>query len=117
MAEDGGGWELFVANYGVGLVMALLGLAIGLVVFFSVMQVMVNRKANLKSLMGAGILLGIFLLAWLIAPRDFKMSDIDKGIGSRDSGLIGGGLITVYILMATAFVSIAFFEVKRAFKK
>jgi hypothetical protein len=45
------------------------------------------------------------------------MSDIDKGIGSFDSGLIGGGLLTVYFLLGGALATILFFEVKRVFKK
>ncbi|CAF4874090.1 unnamed protein product, partial [Rotaria sp. Silwood2] len=39
MAEEGGRWEVFVADYGTWLVMGLLVLAIVLVVYFSVMQV------------------------------------------------------------------------------
>lgn len=117
MAEESGGWEYFVADYGTWLVMGLLVLAIALVIFFSVMQVVVNLKANLKPLVGAGVLVAVFLVSWLIAPHDFKMSDIDKGIGSFDSGLIGGGLITVYVLLGTALATILFFEFKRVFKK
>ncbi|UPT68255.1 MAG: hypothetical protein M0D57_06310 [Sphingobacteriales bacterium JAD_PAG50586_3] len=66
--EEGGGWEYFVADYGTWLVMGLLVLAIVLVIFFSILQVVVNRKANLKPLMGAGVLVAVFLVSWLLAP-------------------------------------------------
>lgn len=119
MAEetDGGGWELFVADYGTWLVIGLLVAAIALIAYYSVLQVIVNRKANLKVLAGAGMLLAVYIVAWLISPYDFKWSDLDKGVSPTGSGFIGGAIITVYILLGSAFAAIAFFEFKRVFKK
>jgi hypothetical protein len=110
-------WKLFVANYGTWLVIGLLLVAVALIAYYSIAQLVVNHKANLKVIAGIGILVGIYLVSWLLSPYDFKWSDYQKGITPTGSGFIGGGLIMVYILMASAIGAIVFFEIKKAIKK
>lgn len=77
---------------------------IGLLAFlgFSLYTLITNLKQNSKSLIGAGIVLGVIVLFYFITPRnDVAMSLYEKtGTGFGWSPIIGAGLYSVYALLA-----------------
>lgn len=115
--EEGSGLQNVLVNIGLGLTYVLLLMAVAAILFFSIKEVFNNRKANGKFFIMAGILVGLFLIGWLISPYDFKWSQTDKGVTPTNSGIIGGALITVYFLLGIGVAVVAFFEVKRLVDK
>jgi len=115
--EDVSATQNILVTLGLGLTYVLLLVAVSAILFYSIREIFNNRKANGKFFIMAGILVGLFLIGWLISPYDFKWTQADKGVTPTNSGIIGGALITVYFLLGIALATVAFFEVKRLLDK
>ncbi len=115
--EEGSGLQNILVNIGLGLTYVLLLIAVSAILFYSIKEVLKNRKANGKFFITGGILVGLFLIGWLISPYDFQQTQRAHGVTPTNSGIIGGALITVYFLLGIGLATIAFFEVKRLVEK
>ena len=75
-----------------------------------------NPKSLIKS--GAGILaLGaIFLISWAVAGNEVTPIYTKFDITSTSSQVIGGVLITTYVLLFVAVISIVFTEISKLVK-
>jgi len=72
-----------------------------------------NPKSLLKSLLGIGVLGVLFLISWAISGNEVTNVYTQFDINSTSSKVIGGVLITTYILMVIAIVSIIFSEISK----
>ena len=72
-----------------------------------------NPKSLVKSLIGVAALGVIFLVSWGIAGNEVTTVYTKFDITSTSSKVIGGVLITTYILMGVAVISIIFSEVRK----
>lgn len=68
--------------------------------------------------MGAGVagLVVIFLIAYALSDNEVLPSYVREGVGPGESKFIGGTLITMYLLLGIALLSIAVTEVSKAIK-
>lgn len=93
------------------------GVSAVLVLVFTIMNIFTNKKNAIKT----GITVGIFLVIVLVAS--FMSSDSLAGMGAKFEDVsvqtlkrVGTGLITMYLLIGLAIVSIIYSEIARYFK-
>ena len=65
---------------------------------------------------GLGVVLGLFLIAYLISGNEVLPSYIQFGVDAGLSKFIGGMLILVYLLSGVAVGGIIFSEFSKSFK-
>ncbi|MCB0570037.1 MAG: hypothetical protein KDC66_09755 [Phaeodactylibacter sp.] len=94
-------------------------------VFFGLYQIASDFKGSVKGLIGFGILLAVFLIAYFTAsgePTPYLKSAIDKfqetgGVLSANNlKFIGAGISTSVILVLAAAVAFIFSEIRNFFK-
>jgi len=88
-----------------------------LVLVFTILNIFTNKKNAIKT----GITVGIFLVIVLVAS--FMATDSLAGMGAKFEEVsvqtlkrVGTGLITMYLLIGLAIVSIVYSEIARYFK-
>ncbi|NMJ88001.1 MAG: hypothetical protein EX285_09245 [Thaumarchaeota archaeon] len=75
-----------------------------------------NPKTLVKSVSGIVALGVIFLIAWAISGNEVTPLYTKFGITSASSQVIGGVLITTYILLGISIVSILYSELSKLFR-
>lgn len=111
-----------VSDTGTGLVDIGLYISYALIVVAAIAAVvlpMIQSAGDPKSLLKSGVgLLGIlvvFGIAYAISGNEVLPMYTNFGVGEAGSKLIGGGLITVYLLAIIAILAIVYTEVKSIF--
>ena len=96
----------------------LIGAAVLLALVFGVVvSIMSNPKGMVRSVIAIVLLAIVFGIGYSIAGDEMKPFYPEFGVmDASDSKLIGGGLMTFYILFAVAAVGIVFTEISKAFK-
>lgn len=94
-------------------------LAITLVfVLYFVFKNLFTHTASLKStLMGAGAFLGVLVISYIVSGGDttvYKYNGLVTSAG--ESQLVGAGLVSFYILLLAAAVTMLLFGIKKMFK-
>lgn len=92
--------------------LAIAGLLAALA--FPLMHIAKNPKAHKGTFIGLGILLGIFLVSYLFSSGQ---ANEKFDISASQSKLIGGGLISLYLIAIAAVLIAVVVEVKRMFNK
>lgn len=72
-----------------------------------------NPKSLLKSVLGIAVIGVIFLVSWSISGDEVTAVYTKFNITSTSSKVIGGVLITTYLLMGIAVLSIIFSEIRK----
>jgi len=72
-----------------------------------------NPKTLVKSLAGVVILGVIFLVSWSVSGNEVTAVYTKFDINSTSSQVIGGVLITTYVLMVIAVISIVYSEISK----
>lgn len=72
-----------------------------------------NPKSLLKSVLGIVIIGVIYLISWGVSGDEVTARYIKFDITSTSSQVIGGVLITTYLLMGIAVVSIIYSEIRK----
>lgn len=75
-----------------------------------------DPKGLLKAGIGVGILLGVFVIGYIISDNEVNNVYTKFDVDASASKLIGGVLITTYVFFIAAFASIIFTEVAKNFK-
>ena len=92
------------------LILAGAALAIGFPLYISS-----KNPESLKGTgIGIGILLGLFLISYLISGNEILAWYIEFGVDAGLSKFIGGMLILVYLLSAVAITGIIYSEVSKS---
>jgi hypothetical protein len=96
----------------------LIGAAILLALVFGVVvSIMSNPKGMVRSLIAIVLLAIVFGIGYSIAGDEMQPFYPKFGVmDASDSKMVGGGLMTFYILFAIAAVGIVFTEISKAFK-
>jgi len=74
-----------------------------------------DPKSLLKSGAGLGGILLIYFIAYLLAGDEVTAKYVEFGVDSATSQMVGGILITMYILMFTALLGILYSEASKMF--
>lgn len=72
-----------------------------------------NPKSLLKSVLGIVIIGVIYLISWGVSGDEVTARYIKFDITSTSSQVIGGVLITTYLLMGIAVISIIYSEIRK----
>ncbi|WKV11568.1 hypothetical protein [Marivirga harenae] len=75
-----------------------------------------NPKSLLKSALGIVIIGVIYLVSWSVSGDEVTARYIKFDITSTSSRVIGGVLITTYLLMGIAVISIIYSEIRKIVK-
>jgi len=95
----------------------LLGVGVIAVVVMPLVQAITSDpKSLLKSAMGLGALLVIYLISYAFASNEVTAKYIEFEVDSSISKLVGGLLITMYILITGALGGIIFTEFRKVAK-
>lgn len=95
----------------------LLGVGVVAVIIMPLVQALTSDpKSLLKSAMGLGAILVIYLIGYALASNEVTAKYIEFGVDSTTSKLVGGLLITMYILITGAIGGIIFTEFHKVAK-
>ena len=94
----------------------LLIVCIAAAVILPLINALDDPQSLMKSGMGLGALVLIFLLSWAIAGSELLPVYTAFGIDEGLSKFVGGVLTTMYTLALVAIVGIIFTEVSKALK-
>ena len=106
-------------NIGIIITYILAVLAIAAIAFFALKALVVNIREQAVSLVGAGVIALVFVVAYLISgSNDVSMSFFEKTeTNPALSKLIGSGLIMLYLMTAAVFIAIIYAQITKIFKK
>lgn len=94
----------------------LLIVALAAAVILPLINVLKSPKELVKSGMGIGALLIVFLVAYGLSGSEVTAKYTAQGIGEGSSKLIGAGLTMFYIVFFIALLGIVFSEINKALK-
>ncbi len=91
---------------------ALIGMAI-----YSVVNVLRDTKKAKGSLMGVGILAGLFLITFLFSGNEVLPKYEAFGITASQSKMIGAGIMMIYLMGIGTVVLAVYVEIRKLFMK
>lgn len=94
----------------------LFAVAIVSAIVLPLINALKSPKDLVKSGMGVGALLVVFLISFGLAGSEVTAKYTAQGIGESSSKLIGAGLTMFYIVFIAALVGIVFSEISKALK-
>jgi len=102
----------------IGLYATYILVAIGVIaiIVFPIIQAIGDPSGLLKSGVGILAILGVFLLAYLISGDEVTPLYEKYEITAASSKVVGGALITFYLLLIFSFAAIIYSEVSKMFK-
>lgn len=103
----------FIANYGLYAAYVLAILAVLLVIILPLINSINDPKSLLGTAVGVVVIGIIFFIGWSMSSGEAYTR---YGVNETYSKVIGGALITMYIMAIIALVGIVFSEVSKIFK-
>ena len=108
--------DQFVSTYGLYAAYILLGIAILAAILMPLIQSFSNPRALLGALVGVVAIAILFFIGYSIAGNEVVPLYVKNNVTSAvTSKMIGGALITMYILILLALVSIVVTEITKIF--
>ena len=108
--------DQFVSTYGLYAAYILLGIAILAAILMPLIQSFGNPRALLGALVGVVAIAILFFIGYSVAGNEVIPLYIKNNVTSAvTSKMIGGALITMYILILLALVSIVVTEITKIF--
>ncbi|MGB3850278.1 MAG: hypothetical protein WA958_09940 [Tunicatimonas sp.] len=108
--------DQFVSTYGLYAAYALLGIALLAAILMPLIQSFSNPRALLGALVGVVAIAVLFFIGYSVAGNEVVPIYIKNNVTSAvTSKMIGGALITMYILILLALVSIVVTEITKIF--
>lgn len=102
-----------------------IGLYLGYALFFgcagfAIVWPLINSlnqpKLLVKSGIGIGVVVVVFLIAYVISGSETKPEFVAMGVDAGMSKFIGGLLITMYMLLFGSIIGIVYSEIAKAIK-
>ncbi|MEQ8363792.1 MAG: hypothetical protein RIF39_06055 [Cyclobacteriaceae bacterium] len=94
----------------------LFSVALIAAVILPLINALKSPKDLVKSGMGVGALVVVFLISFGLAGSEVTSKYTAQGIGESSSKLIGAGLTMFYIVFISALIGIVFSEISKALK-
>lgn len=94
----------------------LLIVTVGAAAILPLVNALKSPKDLMKSLMGVGALLVLFLVSYALAGSEVTAKYLVQGVGEGSSKLIGAGLTMFYIVFVLALLGIVYAEINKALK-
>lgn len=106
----------FVSTYGLYAAYILIGLAVLLAIILPLISAFSNPKSLIGTVGGIVLIAVIFFIGWSISSDEVTNVYTRFGITEASSKMVGGALISMYILIGLALISILFSEVTKIFR-
>lgn len=102
----------------IGMYIFYILLVVGIVgvLFFAISQTFSDLKGTKGALIGVAALLVVFFLSYTISPANTGAFYDKMGISPNLSKVIGGGLVSTYVIFAGAIISILYSSIIGWFK-
>lgn len=104
---DVGLWISYILFIG-----AVAGMAV-----YSLINMLRDTKNAKGTLIGVGVLVGLFLLTFLLSSNELLPKYVDLGISPTQSKMIGAGLLLAYIIGFGTIAIAVYSEVRKIFMK
>lgn len=104
---DVGLWISYILFIG-----ALAGMAV-----YSLINMLRDTKNAKGTLIGVGVLVGLFLITFLLSSNELLPKYVDLGISPTQSKMIGAGLLLAYIIGFGTVAIAVYSEVRKIFMK
>ena len=104
-------------NVAIIFVYIIVFLTIGLLLFFSIMNIAGNFKESYKGLLGLVALIVIFLIGYAISSPELTESAIKMQVTGQQLKWMGGGMFTFYVVFFGAILAIVGSIIMNAVKK
>ncbi len=108
--------ENIIVNYLLPASYVLLGIATLAAIVLPLIGSLSQPKTLIKSGVGIVGIVAIFFLAWSLSGSEVKPNYASFDVTETSSKIVGGALITMYILVGMALLGILFTEVSKIFK-
>lgn len=105
-----------MVDFGIYLSYFLFFVALAAAVVMPIISALDNPKVLMKTGMGIGAALVVFLVGYVISGSEVTPLYTEFGVDEGSSKLVGGGIIMVYLLALIAIGSIIYGEVTRLIK-
>ena len=106
----------FISNYGLYAAYILVAVATLAAIVMPLVQSFSNPRALLGALVGVVAIAILFFIGYSVAGNEVTPLYIKNNVTSAvTSKVIGGALITVYILTVLALISIVYSEISKIF--
>ena len=106
-----------ILNIAIIFVYIIVFLTIGLLLFFSIMNIAGNFKESYKGLLGLVALVVIFLIGYAISSPELTDSAIKMQVTGQQLKWMGGGMFTFYVVFFGAILAIVGTIIMNAVKK
>jgi hypothetical protein len=103
-------------DIGIYLSYVFVGVALVAAVVLPLVNALKHPAGLVKSLMGVGGLVVLFIIAYSLSGSEVSAKAIAMGVDDAGSKMIGAGLILFYFVLVVATVGIVFSEISKAFK-
>ena len=103
-------------DIGIYLSYIFLGVALLAAVVLPLVKALKHPAGLVKSLVGVGGLVVLFIVAYSLSGSDVSAKAIAMGVDESGSKMIGAGLILFYFVLVAATVGIVFSEISKALK-
>ena len=108
--------EQIVSNYGLYAAYALIAIALIAAIVLPLVQSFSNPRALLGALVGIVVIAVIFFIGYSVSGDEVTTNYIRNNVTSATtSKMIGGAVITMYILVGITIVSIIVSEISNIF--
>ena len=108
--------DQFVSTYGLYAAYILVGIAVLAAIVMPLVQSFSNPRALLGALIGVAAIAVLFFIGYSVAGNEVTALYIKNNVTSEvTSKVIGGALITMYILVILTLVAIVVSEVSKIF--
>ena len=94
----------------------LFGLALIAGIVLPLVKSLQSPKELLRSAAGVLVLVVVFLVAYILSGDEVTLTTASYGITPEKSKIIGGGIITLYIVFFAAIAGLAFSMINNAIK-
>lgn len=109
-----------IFNFGISSALGLIIIAFIGWILFSLFQIVTNLSGSLKGVLGAAVLVAVFLVAYFTGSVETSgpiyEAAVKQGVSDANSKFISGGITTALILVAVAALSFILFEIRNFFK-
>ncbi|WP_250633008.1 hypothetical protein [Rhodoflexus caldus] len=94
----------------------LLFVAIASAVILPIIKSLSEPKTLIRSGIGVGIILVLFVVCYLIADGTVLKNKAYEGISENTSKMIGASLLMLYVMFFGAIIAVVYSEVSKFFK-
>lgn len=103
-------------DIGIYLAYILIGIALVAAVVLPMINALKHPAGLVKSLMGVGGLVVLFIVAYSISGSELSVKAAALGVDESGSKLIGAGIILFYFVFVISIVGVIYSEISKALK-